>query len=185
MLFPLWFMSWRALTSYVIIFFPLRYVYEFARRHRNIPAGFVLNVSKNNVRIAERCCHPSVKNSCFLQEEVWRHLWLHSLETLGWHDPSERGDVGWMHLTLIIFYHFFICNHMRTHSNTHAAHHSSHNSYYSGKTSYRTMLLLEVTTKVTGAEMRNGGQRVTQKANYRYSVLGSRNCSDMKHAMSG
>uniref|UniRef100_A0A8C2AQ24 Vitamin D-binding protein n=1 Tax=Cyprinus carpio TaxID=7962 RepID=A0A8C2AQ24_CYPCA len=49
--------------------YAVRYVYEFARRHRNIPAGFVLNVSKNNVRIAERCCHPSVKNSCFLQEE--------------------------------------------------------------------------------------------------------------------
>ncbi len=47
------------------------------------------------------------------------------------------------------------------------------------------MLLLDVTTEVTGTEMTgNGGQRVTQKANYRYSVAGSRNVSDMKNAMS-
>ncbi|XP_067294368.1 vitamin D-binding protein [Pseudorasbora parva] len=48
--------------------YSIRYVYEFARRHRNIPAGFVLNATQHHVRMAERCCHPAVKNSCFLQE---------------------------------------------------------------------------------------------------------------------
>ncbi|XP_016111555.1 serum albumin-like [Sinocyclocheilus grahami] len=46
------------------------YVYEFARRHRNIPASFVLNATQNHVRMAERCCRPAVKNSCFLQESL-------------------------------------------------------------------------------------------------------------------
>uniref|UniRef100_A0A672NFX7 Vitamin D-binding protein n=1 Tax=Sinocyclocheilus grahami TaxID=75366 RepID=A0A672NFX7_SINGR len=46
------------------------YVYEFARRHRNIPASFVLNATQNHVRMAERCCRPAVKNSCFLQEVI-------------------------------------------------------------------------------------------------------------------
>lgn len=74
---------------------------------------------------------------------------------------------------------------MHTHSKTLHIIHSNHNSCYSGKTSHRTMLLLDVTTEVTGTEMtRNGGQRVTQKANYRYSVVGSRNGSDMKKALS-
>ncbi|XP_043100776.1 vitamin D-binding protein [Puntigrus tetrazona] len=50
--------------------YAVRYVYEFARRHRNIPAGFVLNATQNHVRIAERCCRPAVKNSCFIQERL-------------------------------------------------------------------------------------------------------------------
>ncbi|KAK2911767.1 hypothetical protein QQF64_027608 [Cirrhinus molitorella] len=50
--------------------YAVRYVYEFARRHRNIPAGFVLNATQNHVRMAERCCRPAVKNSCFLQERL-------------------------------------------------------------------------------------------------------------------
>ncbi|XP_077087676.1 vitamin D-binding protein isoform X2 [Siphateles boraxobius] len=47
-----------------------RYVYEFARRHRNIPAGFVLNATQNHVRMAGKCCHPAVKISCFLEERL-------------------------------------------------------------------------------------------------------------------
>ncbi|KAF4112996.1 vitamin D-binding protein [Onychostoma macrolepis] len=50
--------------------YAVRYVYEFARRHRNIPAGFVLNSTQNHVRMAERCCRPAVKNLCFLQEKL-------------------------------------------------------------------------------------------------------------------
>uniref|UniRef100_A0A8C2D2H5 Vitamin D-binding protein n=1 Tax=Cyprinus carpio TaxID=7962 RepID=A0A8C2D2H5_CYPCA len=50
--------------------YAVRYVYEFARRHRNIPAGFVLNATQNHVRMAERCCRPAVKISCFLQERL-------------------------------------------------------------------------------------------------------------------
>ncbi|XP_073696904.1 vitamin D-binding protein [Garra rufa] len=50
--------------------YSVRYVYEFARRHRNIPAGFVLNATQNHVRMAERCCRPAVKNLCFLQERL-------------------------------------------------------------------------------------------------------------------
>uniref|UniRef100_A0A673NMK5 Vitamin D-binding protein n=1 Tax=Sinocyclocheilus rhinocerous TaxID=307959 RepID=A0A673NMK5_9TELE len=50
--------------------YAVRYVYEFARRYRNIPAGFVLNATQNHVRMAERCCRPAVKNSCFLQERL-------------------------------------------------------------------------------------------------------------------
>lgn len=189
MLCPLWLTSWRALIYHLDVmshyFLSLRYVYEFARRHRNIPAGFVLNATQNHVRMAERCCRPAVKNACFLREVAWTtYFWLHSLETLGWHDPSDRGDVGWMYLMLIIFNHFVICNHTHTHKDP--TYHSRHNSCYSGKTSYRTVLL-DVTTEVTGTEMTgNGGQRVTKKkANYRYSVVGSRNGSDVKNTMSG
>ncbi|XP_059403729.1 vitamin D-binding protein-like isoform X1 [Carassius carassius] len=50
--------------------FTVRYVYEFARRHRNIPAGFVLNATQNHVRMAERCCRPAVKITCFLHEKL-------------------------------------------------------------------------------------------------------------------
>ncbi|KAI2664457.1 Vitamin D-binding protein [Labeo rohita] len=50
--------------------YAVRYVYEFARRHRNIPAGFVLNATQNHVRMAERCCRPAVKNACFLRERL-------------------------------------------------------------------------------------------------------------------
>ncbi|KAK9974426.1 hypothetical protein ABG768_022526 [Culter alburnus] len=50
--------------------YSVRYVYEFARRHRNIPAGFVLNATQHHVRMAERCCRPAVKIPCFLQERL-------------------------------------------------------------------------------------------------------------------
>ncbi|XP_056089316.1 vitamin D-binding protein [Rhinichthys klamathensis goyatoka] len=50
--------------------YSVRYVYEFARRHRNIPAGFILNATQHHVRMAERCCHPAVKISCFLEERL-------------------------------------------------------------------------------------------------------------------
>ncbi|XP_051525953.1 vitamin D-binding protein [Myxocyprinus asiaticus] len=50
--------------------YAVRYVYEFARRHRSIPAGFVLNATQYHVRMAERCCHPAIKNTCFLQEKL-------------------------------------------------------------------------------------------------------------------
>ncbi|KAG1937172.1 alpha-fetoprotein related protein [Pimephales promelas] len=50
--------------------YSVRYVYEFARRHRNIPAGFVLNATQHHVRMVERCCHPAVKISCFLEERL-------------------------------------------------------------------------------------------------------------------
>ncbi|XDV20326.1 hypothetical protein PO909_025675 [Leuciscus waleckii] len=50
--------------------YSVRYVYEFARRHRNIPAGFVLNATQHHVRMAKRCCHPAVKISCFLEERL-------------------------------------------------------------------------------------------------------------------
>ncbi|XP_057186471.1 vitamin D-binding protein [Triplophysa rosa] len=48
----------------------LRYLYEFAWRHRNIPAGFVLNVTQNYVRMVERCCRPATKNSCFFLQRL-------------------------------------------------------------------------------------------------------------------
>nr|XP_055056110.1 vitamin D-binding protein-like isoform X5 [Misgurnus anguillicaudatus] len=48
--------------------YAIRYVYEFARRHRNIPAGFVLNATQTHMRMVERCCHPAAKISCFVQE---------------------------------------------------------------------------------------------------------------------
>ncbi|XP_056314131.1 vitamin D-binding protein [Danio aesculapii] len=50
--------------------YTVRYAYEFARRHRNIPAGFVLNATQHHVRMAARCCRPAVKNSCFFQERI-------------------------------------------------------------------------------------------------------------------
>ncbi|KAM9446707.1 vitamin D-binding protein [Clarias gariepinus] len=48
--------------------YSLRYVYEFSRRYRNIPAGFVLNVSQNHVRMAENCCKPDASKPCFFKE---------------------------------------------------------------------------------------------------------------------
>nr|XP_055056107.1 vitamin D-binding protein-like isoform X2 [Misgurnus anguillicaudatus] len=50
--------------------YAIRYVYEFARRHRNIPAGFVLNATQTHMRMVERCCHPAAKISCFVQERL-------------------------------------------------------------------------------------------------------------------
>ncbi|TRY89721.1 hypothetical protein DNTS_009299 [Danionella cerebrum] len=49
--------------------YSFRHAYQFARRHRNIPAGFVLNATHQHVRMAERCCRSAVRNSCFLQEK--------------------------------------------------------------------------------------------------------------------
>ncbi|MCI4392723.1 hypothetical protein PGIGA_G00149150 [Pangasianodon gigas] len=48
--------------------YALRYVYEFSRRHRSIPAGFVLNVTQNHVRMAENCCKPTASIPCFFRE---------------------------------------------------------------------------------------------------------------------
>ncbi|KAI4871439.1 hypothetical protein NFI96_013065 [Prochilodus magdalenae] len=45
-----------------------RYVYEFARRHRSIPAGFVFNTTQNHVRMAKNCCSPTASNPCFFKE---------------------------------------------------------------------------------------------------------------------
>lgn len=102
---PLWLTSQRALICPICVLchyiLSLRYVYEFARRHRNIPAGFVLNATQNHVKMVERCCHPAAKNSCFLQEVLWgTHFWLHSLATKEYNDVCE-GVVSWIYLMLI------------------------------------------------------------------------------------
>uniref|UniRef100_A0A4W4E322 GC vitamin D binding protein n=1 Tax=Electrophorus electricus TaxID=8005 RepID=A0A4W4E322_ELEEL len=49
--------------------YTLRYVHEFARRHRSVPAGLLLNVTLNLVRMAKNCCSPKISTSCFLQEK--------------------------------------------------------------------------------------------------------------------
>ncbi|XP_060738710.1 vitamin D-binding protein [Tachysurus vachellii] len=48
--------------------YALRYVYEYSRRHRTIPAGFVLNVTQRHMRMAENCCKPTVSKPCFFRE---------------------------------------------------------------------------------------------------------------------
>ncbi|XP_017550997.1 vitamin D-binding protein [Pygocentrus nattereri] len=48
--------------------YSIRYVYEIARRHWNIPAGFVVNTTQNHVRMAENCCNPNVSKPCFFKE---------------------------------------------------------------------------------------------------------------------
>ncbi|XP_030628589.1 vitamin D-binding protein [Chanos chanos] len=45
-----------------------RYVYELARRHRSIPAGFILNATQNQVKMAETCCSLAHLNPCFFKE---------------------------------------------------------------------------------------------------------------------
>ncbi|KAF4074367.1 hypothetical protein AMELA_G00238640 [Ameiurus melas] len=45
--------------------YALRYIYEFSRRHRNIPAGFFLNVTQKHIWMAENCCKTTVKRLCF------------------------------------------------------------------------------------------------------------------------
>uniref|UniRef100_A0A8B9RG97 Vitamin D-binding protein n=1 Tax=Astyanax mexicanus TaxID=7994 RepID=A0A8B9RG97_ASTMX len=48
--------------------YAMRYVYESARRHRSIPAGFILNTTQNHVQTAEKCCSPAASTPCFFKE---------------------------------------------------------------------------------------------------------------------
>ncbi|XP_028852306.1 vitamin D-binding protein [Denticeps clupeoides] len=45
-----------------------RFVYEFARRHRSLPVGFVLNATNIQLQMVEKCCSPSTSKTCFFNE---------------------------------------------------------------------------------------------------------------------
>ncbi|KAL4623263.1 vitamin D-binding protein [Arapaima gigas] len=50
--------------------FSARYCYEFSRRYRSIPAGLVIKAKENHVKMAEKCCSPTVSKTCFLVERL-------------------------------------------------------------------------------------------------------------------
>ncbi|XP_076854602.1 vitamin D-binding protein [Brachyhypopomus gauderio] len=73
--------------------FTLRYVYEFARRHRSVPAGFMLNVTLDHARMAKNCCSPKVSTPCFLQETMEIMHNLLAVETKLVVESNEREDL--------------------------------------------------------------------------------------------